>query len=255
MHGDAGEEEDGAVEVEVKEEADEAAHEVPEHPAVPEHVARHQEGQRQTVHQVGGGQVHHVDQRGVPASPTTTAAAAAATVVAAGAQQHHRVEGEAEQEGQRVADGQEDILVGFVNAAGRRRDGRGARGVGMDARHRRHNDVWSNAGGLAQSHDEGYFWQSWIGSGSSGVISAPVFSLTEVSFICPSSDRSIYQSIYQSINQSNLCLDFPSTDPCPWCVEGVSVTERGKNTLSLVWKSLFRVYRRRFADEVCVSLN
>lgn len=120
MHGDAGEEEDGAVEVEVEEEADEAAHEVPEHPAVPQHVARHQEGQRQTVHQVGGGQVHHVDQRGVPAPTAARAATAtAATVlVAAGSQQHHRVEREAEEEGQRVADGQKDVLVGFVNAAG-----------------------------------------------------------------------------------------------------------------------------------------
>ncbi|TNN47449.1 hypothetical protein EYF80_042334 [Liparis tanakae] len=107
VHGDAGEEEDGAVEVEVEEEADEAAHEVAEDPAVPQHVTRHQEGQRQAVHEVGGGQVHHVDQRGVPAPP---AAAAAAAVMAAGAQQHHRVEGEAEDEGQRVADRQEDVL-------------------------------------------------------------------------------------------------------------------------------------------------
>lgn len=118
MHGDAGEEEDGAVEVEVEEEADEAAHEVPEHPAVPQHVARNQEGQRETVHQVSGGQVHHVDQRGVPAPPAARAATAATVLVAAGSQQHHRVEREAEEEGQRVADGQEDVLVGFVNAAG-----------------------------------------------------------------------------------------------------------------------------------------
>lgn len=62
MHGNAGEKEDGAVEVEVEEEADEATHEVSKHPAVPQHVARHQEGQRQAVHQVSGGQIYHVDQ-------------------------------------------------------------------------------------------------------------------------------------------------------------------------------------------------
>lgn len=81
MHRDAGEEEDGAVEVEVEEEADETAHEVPEYPAVPQYVACHQEGQRQTIHQVGGGQVHHVDQRGVPAPTATTATATAAATV------------------------------------------------------------------------------------------------------------------------------------------------------------------------------
>lgn len=35
VHRDAGEEEDGAVQVEVEEEADEPAHEVSEHPVVP----------------------------------------------------------------------------------------------------------------------------------------------------------------------------------------------------------------------------
>lgn len=35
VHGNAGEEEDGTVEVEVEEEPDKAAHEVSEHPAVP----------------------------------------------------------------------------------------------------------------------------------------------------------------------------------------------------------------------------
>lgn len=203
VHGDAGEEEDGAVEVEVEEEADEAAHKVPEHPAVPQYVACHQEGQRQAIHQVGGGQVHHVDQRGIPASPAATATAAAPAVVAAGAQQHHRVEGEAEEEGQRVADRQEDVLVGFVNAAGRRRKGRGgqgARGVGMVTCHcRHHTDVWSDAGSLAQSHDE----PLKAISGRAGSVQVPlvssqllhriqVFSLTEVCFICPSSDLSIY---------------------------------------------------------------
>lgn len=62
VHRDAGKEEDGAVEIEVEQEAYEAAHEVPKHPAVPQHIACHQEGQRQAVHQVSGGQVHHIDQ-------------------------------------------------------------------------------------------------------------------------------------------------------------------------------------------------
>lgn len=112
MHGDASQEKDGAVEVKVEEKANEPTHEVPEHPVIPQHVAGHQEGQRQTVHEVGGCQVHHVDEGGVPAA--TTAASCAA---AAGSQQYHRVEREAEEEGQRVADGQKDVLVGLVDAA------------------------------------------------------------------------------------------------------------------------------------------
>ena len=215
MHGDAGEEEDGAVEVEVEEEADEAAHEVPEHPAVPQHVARHQEGQRQSIHQVGGGQVYHVDQRGVPAPSATADAAAAAAVVAAGAQQHHGVEGEAEEEGQRVADGQEDVLIGFIDAAGRRRKSGGARGVGVVARRRRRcchqTDVWGDVGGLAQSHDGGYFWQSWTSSGSSGLILASRFksshSLMFPSFVL----HPIYLSIYLSICLS-ICLSIYLSD-------------------------------------------
>lgn len=111
VHGDASQEEDGAVEVKVEEEANESTHEVPEHPVIPQHVAGHQKGQRQTVHEVGGGQVHHVDEGGVPATAATAGGAAAA-----GSQQHHRVEREAEEEGQRVADGQKDVFVGLVDA-------------------------------------------------------------------------------------------------------------------------------------------
>lgn len=147
MHRNAGEEEDGAVEVEVEEESYEAAHEVPEHPVVPQHVAGHQEGQRQAVHQVRGGQVHHVDQRGVPAPP-------AAAVGAAGPHQNHRVQHQAEEEGEGVADGQEDVLVGLVDAAGRRREGGGRRGVEAGARHSQEADVWSGAGDPVQAHHE-----------------------------------------------------------------------------------------------------
>lgn len=46
VHGDASQEKDGAVEVEVEEEANEPTHEVTKHPVVPQHVAGHQEGQR-----------------------------------------------------------------------------------------------------------------------------------------------------------------------------------------------------------------
>ena len=145
VHRDAGEEEDGAVEVEVEEEANQAAHEVPEHPPIPQHVARHQERQRQTIHQVSGRQVHHVDQRGVPSTPAATSPAAAAVLVAAGSQQHHGVEREAKEEGQRVTDGQEDVFVGLVDAAG-------ARNVRLTGWH-----VEVRSRDLAQSHDEGYF--------------------------------------------------------------------------------------------------
>lgn len=148
VHGDASQEKDGAVEVEVEEEADESTHEVPEHPVIPQHVAGHQEGQRQTVHQVGGRQVHHVDEGGVPATAATAGGAAAA-----GSQQHHRVEREAEEEGQRVADGQEDVLVGLVDAT--RRGGQRARGVEMMALCGQQTHIWTYAGGLAQSHYEG----------------------------------------------------------------------------------------------------
>lgn len=147
VHRDAGEEEDGAVQVEVKEEAYEAAHEVTEHPVVPQHVAGHQEGQRQAVHQVGGGQVHHVDQGGVPVPP--------AAVTPAWSQQHHRVERQAEEEGQRVADRQEDVLVGLVDAARRRGQeggGRAAGAIGSGA----HQEVgiWWCAEGSTQTHDD-----------------------------------------------------------------------------------------------------
>lgn len=107
VHGDAGEEEDGAVEVEVEEEADQAAHEVAEHPAVAHDIAGDEEWQRQAVHEVCGGQVDHVDEGGVPALGTSE-----------GAVEDDGVEGDAEEEGERVADGEEDVLVGFVNAAG-----------------------------------------------------------------------------------------------------------------------------------------
>lgn len=91
MHRDAGEEEDGAVEVEVEQKPNKAAHEVPKHPAVSQHVARHQERQRKTIHQVSRGQVNHVDERGIPTPPAATAAnhaTATTAVVAAGAQQY-----------------------------------------------------------------------------------------------------------------------------------------------------------------------
>lgn len=173
VHRDASEEKDGAVEVEVEEEADESAHEVSEHPVIPQHVAGNQEGQRQAVHQVGGGQVHHVDQGGVPAT-TAVNAAAAAGAAAAGSQQHHRVEREAEEKGQRVADGQEDVLVGFVDAAGRR--GQRARSVDMTAGCSRQTHLWTDVGGLAQSHYKGRFWQSRSNLGSAPVISASLDS-------------------------------------------------------------------------------
>lgn len=174
VHRDASEEKDGAVEVEVEEEADESAHEVPEHPVIPQHIAGNQEGQRQAVHQVGGGQVHHVDQGGVPATTAADATAAAAGAAAAGSQQHHRVEREAEEKGQRVADGQEDVLVGFVDAAGRR--GQHARSVDMMARCSRQTHLWTDVGGLAQSHYKGRFWQSRLDLGSAPVISASLDS-------------------------------------------------------------------------------
>lgn len=169
VHRDASEEKDGAVEVEVEEEADESAHEVPKHPVIPQHVAGNQEGQRQAVHQVGGGQVHHVDQGGVPATTAADAAAAAA-----GSQQHHRVEREAEEKGQRVADRQEDVLVGFVDAAGRR--GQHARSVDMAAGCSLQTHLWTDVGGLARSHYKGRFWQSRSDLGSAPVISASLDS-------------------------------------------------------------------------------
>lgn len=147
MHGDACQEKDGAVEVKVEEEANQPTHEVPKHPVIPQHVAGHQEGQRQAVHEVGGRQVHHVDEGGVPAT-----AAAASGAAAAGSQQHHRVEREAEEEGQRVADGQEDVLVGLVDATRRRRQR--ARGVEVTALRARQARFWTDGGGLAQSHCE-----------------------------------------------------------------------------------------------------
>lgn len=114
VNRDAGEEEDGAVEVKVEEEANQATHEVPEHPSVLHDVARHQKGQRQPVHEVRGRQVDHVDRRGVPAL------GAAERLV-----QDVPLQRDAEEEGERVADGEEDILVGLINAARRRRWGGG----------------------------------------------------------------------------------------------------------------------------------
>lgn len=139
VHGDARQEEDGAVQVEVEEEPNKAAHEVPEDPAVPQHVAGHQEGQRQAVHQVSGGQVHHVDQGGVPPPP--------AAVGPARPEQDHRVQGQAEEEGEGVADGQEDVFVGLVDAAGRRGERGGGRGVG--ARY----DGWRGTGSVLSHND------------------------------------------------------------------------------------------------------
>lgn len=115
---DAREEEDGTVEVEVEEEADQAAHEVSEDPAVSHDVTGHEERQRQAVHEVRRGQIDHVDQGSVPAlgSPEGTV-------------EDHRVEGDAEEEGERVTDGEEDVLVGLVDAAERRRSGGGRGGA------------------------------------------------------------------------------------------------------------------------------
>lgn len=62
MDGDTSEEENGAVEVKVEEKTDQAAHEIPKHPAVTHDIASHKEWQRQAVHEVCRGQVHHVDQ-------------------------------------------------------------------------------------------------------------------------------------------------------------------------------------------------
>lgn len=114
VHRDAGQEEDGTIEVEIEEEPYKTTHEVPKNPAIPQDIARHQEGQRQAVHQVGGGQVHHVDQRGVPALPATAGPARP--------KQNHRVQGQAEEKREGVADRQEDVLVGLIDAARRRRE-------------------------------------------------------------------------------------------------------------------------------------
>lgn len=116
MHGDAREEEDGAVEVEIEKKAHKAAHEVPKHPAVTHYVACHKEGQGQTVHEVCSGQVDHVDQRSVPALGSTDRAV-----------EDHRVQRDAEDERERVADGEEDVLVGLIYAARRRLVGAGGR--------------------------------------------------------------------------------------------------------------------------------
>lgn len=110
VHRDTREEEDGAVQVEVEEEANQAAHEVSKHPAISHHVTGHQEGQRQPVHEVCGGQVDHVDQRRIPALGASE-----------GAIQDDGVQRDAEDEGEGVADREEDVLIGLIYAAGWRR--------------------------------------------------------------------------------------------------------------------------------------
>ena len=116
VDGDASEEEDGAVEVEVKEKTDQAAHEVPEDPAVTHDVTSHKEWQRQAVHEVRRGQVDHVDQRSVPTLGSAERAV-----------EDDRVKGNAEDERERVTDGEENVLVGLVYAARWRWRGGGGR--------------------------------------------------------------------------------------------------------------------------------
>lgn len=113
MDRDAGEEEDGTVEVKVEEETDQATHEVPEDPAVTHDVTGHKEWQRQAVHEVCGGQVDHVDQRRVPAFGLPE-----------GSEEYDRVEDDAEDEGEGVTDREENVLVGLIYAARWRRGGR-----------------------------------------------------------------------------------------------------------------------------------
>lgn len=84
---DASEEENGAVEVKVKKKSDQPAHEVPEDPAVSHDVTSNEKWQRQAIHEVCGGQVDHVDQRGVPSLGPPK-----------GAVEDHRVERDAENE-------------------------------------------------------------------------------------------------------------------------------------------------------------
>lgn len=105
MHRNASEEEDGAVEIEVEEKADQAAHEVPKNPLVSHDVTGYEEWQRQAVHEVCGGQVDHVYQRGVPAfGPEGTI-------------EDDRVKGDTEDECERVTNREEDVLVGLIDAA------------------------------------------------------------------------------------------------------------------------------------------
>lgn len=92
MDGYTGEEEDAAVQVEVKQETHQPAHEVSKNPMVTHHVTGHEERQREAVHQIRGGQIDHVDQRSVPL-----------TAALAGPQEDGGVQDEAEQEGQGVA--------------------------------------------------------------------------------------------------------------------------------------------------------
>lgn len=94
MDGYTGEEEDAAVQVEVKQKTHQPAHEVSKNPMVTHHVAGHEERQREAIHQIHGGQIDHVDQRSVP----LTAASALM-----GSQEDGGVQEEAEQEGQGVA--------------------------------------------------------------------------------------------------------------------------------------------------------
>lgn len=108
MDGYTGEEEDAAVQVEVKQETHQPAHEVSKNPMVTHHIAGHEERQREAVHQIRGGQIDHVDQRSVPLT---------ATPAPVGPKEDGGVQDEAEQEGQGVAQRQDDVLVGLVNAA------------------------------------------------------------------------------------------------------------------------------------------
>lgn len=113
---------------------------------------------------------------------------------------------------------------------------------------RHHSDVRSDVGGLTQSHVEplevisGRAESVQVPLRSSQFLHLQVFE-SEVSFICPPSHRSVRLSICSLL-----------TDPY-LCSQGVPVTERKGNTWSLVWKSSFTMYPRRFADEDYVSVN
>lgn len=105
VHGNASEEWDGTVQIEVEQEANKATHEVAKDPTVPHDVAGHEEGQWQAVHEVRWREVDHVDERGVPPLGLEK-----------GSEEDDRVQGDAENEGERIADWEEDVLVGLIYA-------------------------------------------------------------------------------------------------------------------------------------------
>lgn len=61
VHGDAGQQQDAAVEVGVEQEAHQPAQQLPEGPPVTQGVGGDEEGQRQHIKQVSYHQVHQVD--------------------------------------------------------------------------------------------------------------------------------------------------------------------------------------------------